>query len=133
MAIERIISIILRAAELACAAIVAGINGDYLDDSNASSWELGRFIYTEVVAGIAILFSVLWLLPFSGGFINWPMDVIISILWWVVFGLLVDVSHSRSDSASSSHLNSSSAMTVAMFLTGATWYPTATSVVVSRP
>lgn len=95
MAIERIISFLLRAAELACAAIVAGVNGDYLDDSNASSWQLGRFIYAEVVAGIAILFSLLWLLPFSGGFINWPLDVVISICWWVVFGLLVDVSHSE--------------------------------------
>lgn len=91
MAIERLVSIVLRAGELAFAAIVAGVTGQYLHQSSASAWELARFIYTVVVAGIAILLALLWLLPFSSTFTHWPVDVFISILWWVVFGLLVNV------------------------------------------
>ncbi|KAI1344873.1 marvel domain-containing protein [Xylariaceae sp. FL0016] len=86
-----ICSMILRVAELAFAAIVAGINGSYLHAvRHQSSWDHGRFIYTEVVAGIAIFLAIIWLFPFSGGFIHWPVDVLISICWFVAFGLLVN-------------------------------------------
>ncbi|KAK7419343.1 hypothetical protein QQZ08_010876 [Neonectria magnoliae] len=91
MALDRIVSMALRAAELVFAAIVAGVTGEYLHKSNASSWDLGRFIYTEVVAALSILFALIWLIPFSGTFIHWPLDIFISILWWVSFGLLVDL------------------------------------------
>lgn len=93
MILARLVSIILRIAELAFAAIVAGINGDYLHQvRHTSSWSQGRFIYTEVVAGIAIFFSLIWLIPFSGTFAHWPVDFLISIIWFAAFGLLVDVS-----------------------------------------
>ncbi|KAH6899933.1 integral membrane protein [Thelonectria olida] len=91
MALDRIVSMGLRAAELVFAAIVAGVTGDYLHHTNASSWNLGRFIYTEVVAGLSIFLALIWLIPFSSTFIHWPMDIFMSILWWVVFGLLVDL------------------------------------------
>lgn len=91
MALDRIVSLVLRAAELVFAAIVAGVTGEYLHRSNASSWELGRFIYTEVVAGISIFLALIWLFPFSGTFIHWPVDIFVSILWWAVFGLLANV------------------------------------------
>ncbi|KAI0454360.1 integral membrane protein [Xylaria acuta] len=91
MILARLVSIILRIAELAFATIVAGINGDYLHEvRNASSWSQGRFIYTEVVAGIAIFFSIIWLIPFSGSFTHWPVDFLISVTWFAAFGLLVD-------------------------------------------
>ncbi|KAF5025232.1 hypothetical protein F66182_2698 [Fusarium sp. NRRL 66182] len=90
MALDRIVSLILRAAELVFAAIVAGVNGEYLHNARgASSWQLGRFIYTEVVAALSILFSLLLLIPFSSSFINWPLDIFISINWWIAFGLLL--------------------------------------------
>ena len=95
MALDRIVSIVLRLAELVFACIVAGINGDYLhkaDKADASSWEVGRFIYAEVVAGISIFLAIVWLVPFSGTFIHWPVDFIISVCWFAAFGLLVDVS-----------------------------------------
>ncbi|KAK0728717.1 membrane-associating domain-containing protein [Lasiosphaeria miniovina] len=86
-----IFSIILRLAELAFAAIVAGVDGSYLHaHEHESSWGLGRFIYTEVVAGLSILLAIIWLFPFSGSFIHWPTDLVISIAWFVAFGLLVD-------------------------------------------
>lgn len=92
MALERIVSMVLRAAQLVFAAIVAGVNGEYLHKSNASSWALGRQIYTEVVAGLAIFLALLRLFPFASHFFSWPVDIFMSILWWVAFGLLVDVS-----------------------------------------
>ncbi|KAG7288488.1 hypothetical protein NEMBOFW57_004841 [Staphylotrichum longicolle] len=91
MILADLFSIILRLAELAFAAIVAGLNGDYLHAvRGADSWQLGRFIYTEVVAGVSILFAIIWLVPFSGSFIHWPADLVISVAWFVAFGLLVD-------------------------------------------
>lgn len=91
MLLAELFSIVLRLAELAFAAIVAGLNGDYLHAvRHADSWDLGRFIYTEVVAGLAILFALIWLFPFSSSFIHWPADFLISICWFVAFGLLVD-------------------------------------------
>lgn len=91
MALDRIVSMVLRVAELVFAAIVAGVNGEYLHKSDASSWTLGRFIYTEVVAGIAIFLAILRLFPFASHFVSWPVDIFVSILWWVAFGLLVDL------------------------------------------
>ncbi|KAK4190702.1 CASP-like protein UU5 [Podospora australis] len=91
MALAEILSIILRLAELAFAAVVAGLNGDFLHASRgASSWDLARHIYTEVVAGLSILFAIVWLFPFSGSFIHYPADFFLSILWFIAFGLLVD-------------------------------------------
>lgn len=91
MILADLFSIILRLAELAFAAIVAGLNGDYLHAvRGADSWQLGRHIYTEVVAGLSILFAIIWLIPFSGSFIHWPADFFISVAWFVAFGLLVD-------------------------------------------
>lgn len=84
-------SMILRLAELAFAAIVAGLTGNYLYAvSNTSTWDQGRFIYTVVVAGLSILLSIIWLFPFSGSFIHWPADFLISIMWFVSFGLIVN-------------------------------------------
>lgn len=91
MALDRILSMGLRVAELVFAAIVAGVTGSHLHQSNASSWALGRFIYAQVVSALAMLVALVLLIPFSSTFTSWPVDVFMSILWWVVFGLLVDM------------------------------------------
>jgi len=89
MVLERIISFCLRIGELAFAAVVAGISGEYLHAvHNTPNWSKKRFIYTEVVAAFSILLSIWWLIPFSGGFIHWPIDVIISVAWFASFALL---------------------------------------------
>ncbi|KAK0719502.1 membrane-associating domain-containing protein [Lasiosphaeris hirsuta] len=91
MLLADLFSMLLRLAELAFGIIVAALTGKFLHASQgASSWSLGRFIYTEVVAGISILFAIIWLFPFSGSFIHWPADFFISVMWFVSFGLLVD-------------------------------------------
>lgn len=90
--LERIISIVLRAAQIGFAVIVAAIIGLHLHRADSSAWSMARLIYTEVVAGIAILLGLIWLLPFSSTFTHWPVDIFVSVLWWAAFGLLVDVS-----------------------------------------
>lgn len=90
MAILRLASMVLRVAEIVFAAIVAGITGAYLHAvKNTDSWEQGRFIYTEVVAGLSILLALIWLFPFSSTFIHWPADFLMSVMWFVAFGLMV--------------------------------------------
>jgi len=91
MILVDLFSMILRLAELVFAAIVAGLTGAYLHSvQDSSAWDNGRFIYTEVVAGLSILLALVWLLPFSGSFVHYPADFIISIMWFVSFGLLVN-------------------------------------------
>ncbi|KAK4131217.1 hypothetical protein BT67DRAFT_166014 [Trichocladium antarcticum] len=91
MILAELCSIILRLAELVFAAIVAGLNGNYLHSvEGVDAWDIKRFIYTEVVAGLSILLAVIWLIPFSSSFIHWPADLILSVCWFVSFGLLVE-------------------------------------------
>ncbi|KAI1439305.1 membrane-associating domain-containing protein [Xylaria sp. CBS 124048] len=91
MALTRLLSPILRVAELVFAIIVAGLNGQYLHATrHTSSWHNGRFIYTEVLAGISILFSLLWLFPFASSFTHWLFEFIVAIAWFIAFGLLVN-------------------------------------------
>ncbi|PHH80472.1 hypothetical protein CDD80_1482 [Ophiocordyceps camponoti-rufipedis] len=91
-ALDRIISLLLRAAQVAFAIIVAAVTGYYLHhNEGAGSWSLARFIYTEVVAGLSILLGLLWLLPFASTFTHWPMDIVMSLLWWAAFGVLVNL------------------------------------------
>ncbi|KMQ81418.1 integral membrane protein [Lasius niger] len=91
-ALDRLVSMLLRTAELVFAAIIAGVTGSLLHRMNGySAWNLGRYIYTEVVAAVSILLALIWLLPFARTFAHWPVDLVISLLWWASFGLLVNV------------------------------------------
>ncbi len=90
MILADLTSMILRLAELVFAAIVLGITSHYLHlTKGVSAWNQGRFIYTDVVAALSVILAIIWLFPFSGSFIHWPADLIISIAWFVSFGLLV--------------------------------------------
>jgi hypothetical protein len=65
------------------------LTGEYLhQEKGTSAWNKKRFIYTEVIAAIGILFSLLFLLPFASSFIHWPMDFILFAGFIVAFGLL---------------------------------------------
>lgn len=92
MVLSRVVNIVLRAAELAFAAIVAGITGWILAKSSEDTAGFGRFVYTEVIAAITILVAFIWLIPFSSSFIHWPFDFFVSVAWFAAFGILVDVS-----------------------------------------
>ncbi|KAJ5759940.1 hypothetical protein N7520_007096 [Penicillium odoratum] len=89
--ISRLLSIPLRIAEIAFAAVVAGIIGHYLASFDSiDPWPQARWIYTEVISGLSILLGLIWLIPFSSGFFAWPFDVLISFAWFAAFGILVD-------------------------------------------
>ena len=87
-------SVVLRIAEVGFATIVAAVNGKYLHDvlDFTTHWDQARFIYTEVVAGLALVLALVWLIPFSGSFTHWPVDLFISVCWFAAFGVLVNVS-----------------------------------------
>lgn len=92
-AMARIAYLSLRVGELAFAATVAGLIGQYLHQVDEANGHPGkRFVYTEVIAGLSILLALIWLLPFTAGFIHYPVDFVMFILWIVAFGLLVNVS-----------------------------------------
>jgi len=72
-------------------ATVAGLIGHYIHIfTKGDTWPEKRFIYTEVVAGLSILLALIWLIPFTGGFIHYPVDLVLFALWLAAFGLLVD-------------------------------------------
>ena len=79
MVLSRVVNIILRTAEIAFAAIVAGITGWILAKSSSHTPGFGRFVYTEVIAALTILVALLWLIPFSWSFEHWPFDFFMSV------------------------------------------------------
>lgn len=136
MAIAGLVSIGLRTAELVFACIVAGVTGDYIHKSHASSMSLWRFIYTVTVSAISILLALLWLIPFSSTFVHWPIDFFISVLWWISFGILVNVSCGLPSLALglpfAHHHTSSLEITVVPYSTGAMYTREETSAASSR-
>ncbi|KAM0716201.1 hypothetical protein Q7P37_007646 [Cladosporium fusiforme] len=89
---SRVANIILRFLELGSAAIVTGIVGWVLhriDIGNGPSD--GRLIYTEVVAVLGLVVSIVLLIPFKFVFKAWPVDLILFVMWLVAFGLLADL------------------------------------------
>lgn len=94
--ITRIVSLALRVGELIFATVVAGLIGSYLHDfDKKNAWPKKRFVYTEVIAGVSILLSLLWLLPFASSIFGWPMDLILAAAWFAAFALLVDSLHGQ--------------------------------------
>ncbi|PMD44635.1 hypothetical protein L207DRAFT_509348 [Hyaloscypha variabilis F] len=90
-----IFSLCLRIGELAFSAVVAGLTGQYLHEhKGASAWDEKRFIYTEVIAAIAILYALLFLLPFMSTFWHWPMDFLLFAGLLIAFALLAHYDNS---------------------------------------
>lgn len=86
----------LRVLQFASAAIVTGITAYFISESDTTTWNLGRFIYTQLIAGSSLLAVILCLFPFVDSFFQVPIDGALSLLWWGVFGLLFNVSISSS-------------------------------------
>lgn len=88
---EDLFSLLLRIGELIFSTIVAGINGAYLHNIKGTpAWSKKRFIYTEVIAAIGILFSLIFLIPFASSFIHWPVDLLLFVGFMIAFGLLTN-------------------------------------------
>ncbi|KNB06543.1 hypothetical protein FOXG_07233 [Fusarium oxysporum f. sp. lycopersici 4287] len=90
---HKVASVILRFLELACGAIVLGLLGHFCDLVNeASNISVdGRIIYAMVVAGITIVYSIVFFAPFDILFMAFPFDFILFIMWLVAFCLLETV------------------------------------------
>ncbi|KAG5963360.1 hypothetical protein E4U56_002780 [Claviceps arundinis] len=86
--ILRIGIIVLRVLQFASAAIVTGITAYFISQSDTTTWNLGRFIYSQLIAGISLLVIFVTLLPSVDAFVQIPIDIALSLLWWGVFGLL---------------------------------------------
>lgn len=90
MIISRLISVILRLLQLASAAIVTGIVGDYISDANqAGVSPADRFVYTIVIATFSLLASLILLVPFTASLTVFPLDFLFFVLWIISFGLVV--------------------------------------------
>jgi hypothetical protein len=82
MVISRLLGLIFRIGELISAVIVAGIIGHYLNVmDNAYVYPGSRFIYTQVVAGLTILLSIIFLIPFTWALTAFPADLLMFVLW----------------------------------------------------
>lgn len=91
---SRVASVIFRIMQLVSAAVVAGLLGHYLHNLHEGGGSSSRrVIYAITIAGLAIFFSLLFMLPLKYQFYAFPLDLIMFILWMVAFGLLVNVGY----------------------------------------
>jgi len=94
MILSRLVSIFLRFGEFVCAAVVLGINSHFLHQYHKYHvGPKGREIYVEIVSGLSVLLSLVWLLPFTAQFMHYPFDLFISAAWFAAFGALVNWIH----------------------------------------
>ena len=90
MILSRLLSVILRLLQLAAAAIVTGIIGDYISHVNKAGFNpADRFIYTIVIAAFSLLAALILLVPFTASLTLFPLDFLFFILWIISFGLVV--------------------------------------------
>lgn len=82
MLFTRLVGLTLRALQLVSAVIVAGIIGHYLALADQNGWWPGsRFVYTEVIAGLAIMASLILLIPFTWALTMFPLDLLMFLFW----------------------------------------------------
>lgn len=89
---HKVISALLRLGEFACAVIVMGILGRFtyflsIPQAHAD----GRIVYAMVVAGIGIVYSFFFCIPFTSLFLGFPVDFILFVMWLVAYCLLQTV------------------------------------------
>lgn len=89
---HKVCSVVLRLGELACAVIVLGIlcRFCYLISIRQANAD-GRIVYTMVVAGIGIVYSIFLCPPFKALFLSFPFDFVMFIMWLVAYSLLQNV------------------------------------------
>ncbi|KAF2729147.1 integral membrane protein [Polyplosphaeria fusca] len=91
MIVSRAFSIFLRFGELVCAAVVLGIISWFLHQYDKYGvGPLGREIYTIIIAGLSVLFAVVWLIPTTASMLHYPADLFLSAAWFAAFGALVN-------------------------------------------
>ncbi|KAK4167822.1 hypothetical protein QBC43DRAFT_341686 [Cladorrhinum sp. PSN259] len=87
--VSKVLSVILRLGELACAVVIVALLGRFLaivDDADV--YADPRIIYTTVIASIALALSIILMPPFTYSFMAFPLDFIFFVLFLVAFCLL---------------------------------------------
>lgn len=85
-------SVILRFLELSSAVIVLGILSRFAYMISIAGVHLdGDIVYAMVVAGIGIIYSIVFCPPFDSLFLSFPFDFVLFIMWIVAAGLLQTV------------------------------------------
>lgn len=90
---SKITSIVFRASALVSAAIIAGILGQFLsiiNDVNVSA--NGKIVYAMVIASLALVISIVLIVPCWFTFRAFSLDFIMFLCWMIAFGLLANVS-----------------------------------------
>ncbi|KAH7137381.1 hypothetical protein B0J13DRAFT_639772 [Dactylonectria estremocensis] len=86
---HKVVSVILRLTQFSSAVIVLGILSRFCYViSIAQAHADGRVIYAMVVAGISIVFTIPFCLPFDTLFLAFPFDLVLWVMWLVAFCLL---------------------------------------------
>ena len=89
---HKVLSVLLRILQLACAAIVLGILGEFSHRANDNAVNIdNRIIYTMALAGICIIYTLLCVVPFKMQYLIFPMDFILFVMWLTAFCLLETV------------------------------------------
>ncbi|KAM0213596.1 hypothetical protein ACHAQD_009249 [Fusarium lateritium] len=87
---SKVMTVVLRIAQLICAVTIAGIAGEYIATNKSRDiGHLSRFIYAVAVAALSALFAVIWLIPFSSNYMNCHIDAILGILSGAMAGWLI--------------------------------------------
>lgn len=94
MILSRLISLCLRFAEFVCAAVVMGIDANFLHIHHKTGYgPFGREVYIIVLSVLSLLLSLFWMFPTVSAMLHVPADIIISLGWFASFGLLVNWLH----------------------------------------
>jgi uncharacterized membrane protein len=89
---SRPLNLALRASQFLTAAILLGLTSSFLHQRSRydSNDVFNRLVYTLVVAVVALVFALVWMLPIANASILWAVDLALAAAWLAVFGLLQD-------------------------------------------
>jgi hypothetical protein len=94
-AAHKVVSVVLRLAELASAIIVLGLLSRFCYLIGIAGADVdGRIIYTIVVACLGIMYSIFFCPPFKNMFLGFPFDFLLFVMWLVAYCLLQTVGRS---------------------------------------
>ncbi|KAH7313926.1 hypothetical protein B0I35DRAFT_436114 [Stachybotrys elegans] len=97
---HKVVSVLLRFGEFACAVIVLGILSRFCYLLSISQADAdGRIVYAMVVASIGIVYSILFCLPIKYLFFGFPLDWVLFVMWLVAYCLLQTRTHTHACSA----------------------------------
>lgn len=89
---HKVISVLLRLSEFACALIVLGILSRFVYLIGVAQAHVdGRIIYGIVVASLGIIYSILFCPPFRNMFLSFPFDFVLFVMWLVAYCLFQSV------------------------------------------